>query len=110
MDASKYQDYFYQRYNYQQMIDRERQKREEINKLTTVEDLVAMLQRAVTSKFGFIKETCIRQAKRMAENLKKQHPYMGELKRKISDALEEIKELKLDQRKEAFELVEEFLT
>jgi len=110
MDASRYQGYFYQRYNYQQMIDRERQKREQINKLTTVEDLVAILQRAVRSRFGFIKETCIRQAKRMAENLKKQHRYMGVLKGKISDALGDVKELDLDQRKEVLELVEELLT
>ncbi len=109
MDAGRYQDYCCQRYNYRQMIEREEKKRQEINEMTTVDDLVAMLQRAVSSHIQFIKELSIRQANRMAQNLKQQYRYIGVLKRKISDALGAIQELTLAQRKEALELVEQFL-
>jgi hypothetical protein len=109
MDAGRYQDYCSQRYNYRQMIEREEKKQQEINEMTTVDDLVAMLQRAVSSHVQFIKELSIRQANRMAQNLKKQYRYMGVLKQKISDALGAINELGVAQRQEAFELVEKFL-
>ncbi|MFX0204144.1 MAG: hypothetical protein ACFFCW_49230 [Candidatus Hodarchaeota archaeon] len=81
-----------------------------MKEVITVEDVVAMLQRAVTSHIEFIKAFCIRQGKRMAQDLKKHYRYMGVLKRKISDALGEVNELSLSQRQEAFKLVEEFLT
>ena len=41
---------------------------------------------------------------------KKQYRYGGALKRKISEALAELKELSLSERQEAFRLVEELLT
>lgn len=112
-DAGKYQDYCYQRYNYRQMVDREERKQQETQdrcKTTTVEDLVAMLQSFVSSPMDFIKELCIRQAKPLLQDLKKQYRYMGVLRRKIADALGEINELTLSQRKEALDLVEELLT
>ncbi len=109
MDAGRYQDYCSQRYNYRQMIEREEKKQQQINEMTTVDDLVAMLQRAVSSHIQFIKELSIRQANRMAQNLKQQYRYIGVLKRKISDALGEINELSITQQQEALELVEQFL-
>ena len=78
--------------------------------MTTVEDLVEMLQKAITSHIEFIKEVSLRQVKRMLQDLKKQYRYIGVLKRKISDALGELNELSLSQRQEAFKLVEELLT
>jgi len=91
------------------MIDRGDKKQQEVNEMTTVDDLVAMLQEAVSSNIQFVKELSIRQASRMAKNLKKQYRYLGVLKRRISDALGAINELSLAQRQEALELVEQFL-
>ena len=109
MDASKYRDYCFQRYNYRQMVDRERERREKIDYVTTLEDLVAVLQNAVLSHVRFLKEASVRQAERMADNLKKHYRYMGVLKRKISDALGAVEGLSLSQRQEAWGLVEQFI-
>jgi len=52
--------------------------------------------------YRFIKDACVRQAKRMAANLKKQYYYEGPLKKKILDGLGNVKEFSFGQRKEAF--------
>jgi hypothetical protein len=77
--------------------------------VTTLEDLVAVLQNAVSSHVRFLKEASVRQAERMADKLKKHYRYMGVLKRKISDALGAVEELSLSQRQEAWGLVEQFI-
>ena len=64
----------------------------------------------ILSGHRFIKDTCIRQAKHMADNLKKQYCYTGVLKRRILDALGKINELSIEQRKEVIQLMEEVLT
>jgi len=93
LDTAQYEDYCRGRYYYQGMLDREHEKQEKAQETTTVENLVAMLRNAILSRHRFIKDTCIRQAKRMADNLKKQYRYTGVLKRKILDALGKINEL-----------------
>jgi len=52
--------------------------------------------------YQFIKDACVRQAKRMAANLKKQYYYECPLKNKILDGLGNVKEFSFEQRKEAF--------
>ena len=46
----------------------------------------------------------------MMEDLKKQYQYDGVLKRKIADALRKMTELDIPKRKEALDLVNQFLT
>jgi transposase InsO family protein len=110
IDAGRYRDYCSQRYNYRQMIDQQKKREQPVNDITTMEDLVAMLESAVSSQIRSIKELSIRQAKRMAQNLKKQYRYMGALKRQISDILAERNDLSLSQRKEVLELAEQLLS
>jgi len=88
------------------MLDRERQEQEKNKETTTVENLVAMLRNAILSRHRFIKDTCVRQAKRMAVDLRKQYHYAGALKKKILDELANVKELGIDQQKEAINLME----
>jgi hypothetical protein len=112
MDEQKHKDYCYNRYNEQQIQERERQKHQEMMETaqpTTIENLVAMLQEALKTNVGFIRETSIRLVKQMLQNLKDQYQYMGILKKKISDALGAVQSLSLTQRQEAFNLVEECL-
>jgi len=107
MDAARYEDYCHERYYYQGMLDREHEKEENQSKeTTTVENLVAMLRNAILSGRRFIKDTCVRQAKRMAADLKKQYHYEGALKKRILDELGNVKELRIEQRKEAVKIVE----
>ena len=110
LDTARHEDYCRKRYYYQDMLDREREEQEKTRETTTVENLVNMLRNAILSGHRFIKDTCIRQAKRMADNLKKKYRNIGVLKRRILDALGKINELSIEQRKEAIQLMEEVLT
>jgi len=67
---------------------------------------VSMLRNAILTGYRFIKDVCVRQAKRMAANLKKQYHYEGALKKKILDELGNVKEFSIEQRKEAVKLME----
>ena len=106
LDAAQYENYCRGRYYYQGMLDREREEQEKANETTTVKNLVAMLRNAILSRHRFIKDTCVRQAKLMAAELKKQYHYAGVLKKKILDELVNVKELEIEQRKEAVNLME----
>ena len=111
LDAVRYENYCRKRYYYQGMLDRVREKEEErSNETATVENLVAMLRNAVLSGPQFIKNTCIRQARRMAINLKKKYSYVGVLKQRILDDFGKVTELNHEQRKKAIELIDEVLT
>lgn len=106
LDTAQYEDYCRGRYYYQGMLDREREEQEKNKETTTVKNLVAMLRNSILSHHRFIKDTCVRQAKLMAADLKKQYHYAGVLKKKILDELVNVKELGIEQRKEAVNLME----
>ena len=106
LDTAQYENYCRGRYYYQGMLDREHEEQEKALETTTVENLVAMLRNAILSRHRFIKDTCIRQAKLMATDLKKQYHYAGVLKKKILDELGNLKELGIEQRKEAVKIME----
>lgn len=110
LDAARYENYCHERYYYQGMLDRKREEQEKARETTTVGNLVAMLRNAVLSPHRFIRDTCFRQAKRMAADLKKQYRYIAALKKRILDELGNLKELRIEQRKEAIELIDEVLT
>jgi len=111
MDDDAYREYCAKRYNYSSILERDRKRKEEdAQSTTTVGDLVSMLQSALSAQYEYIRETCIRQVGRMVKSLKNNYRYTGILKKKIADAISEINELSLSQKKEAMELVEQFLT
>jgi len=106
LDTAQYENYCRGRYYYQGMLNREREEQEKNKETTTVKNLVAILRNAILLHHRFIKDTCVRQAKVMAADLKKQYHYAGILKKKILDELGNVKELGIDQRKEAVDLME----
>jgi len=106
LDTAQYEDYCRGRYYYQGMLNREREEQEKNKETTTVKNLVDMLRNSILSRHRFIKDTCVRQAKLMAADLKKQYHYAGVLKKKILDELVNVKELGIEQRKEAVNLME----
>jgi hypothetical protein len=109
MDTARYQAYCEQRYNYKQMIERAKRDQEE-NTESTVDVLLKTLRVAISSPAGYLKEVTIRQAKRMALNLKKQHRYLGAFKTKVQEALAGIRDLTLTERNTMIGLVDQFLT
>jgi len=111
MDDDAYRKYCIKRYDYNSILKRDRKIQEtERQSATTVGDLVTMLQSTLSAQCEYIRETCIRQIERMVKNLKNNCRYIGTLKTKIADAISEINELSFSQKKEAMELVEQFLT
>lgn len=110
MDDERYQEYCRERYNYQQMLEREREREEKsITISNTVKAVTALLQQAGTTKLRFLRDTCIKQARSMLDELKKQYRYMGALKLKFSDRLGDMSELSIEQRQEIWDLVENLL-
>lgn len=109
MDEARYEGYCRRRYGYEQILEREREKREQMDNRPTVEGLAGMLRNAVLSRLPSLKDILIEQARHMARDLKKQYRYLGALRKKILDALNEISELTLEQLKKATALMEEVL-
>jgi hypothetical protein len=109
MDEARYEDYCRQRYGYEQVLDREREKREQMDNRPTVEGLAGMIRNAVLSRLPDLKNILVGQARRMACHLKKQYRYLNVLRKKILDALNEVSEFTLEQLEKATMLMEEIL-
>ncbi len=73
MDEARYEDYCRQRYGHEQILEREREQQEQMDNRPTVEGLAGMLKNAVLSRLQSLKDILIKQAKRMARDLKKQY-------------------------------------
>jgi hypothetical protein len=110
IDDSKYERYCTDHYNYQQIFERENEKKKVEENKTTAESVADMLGSVVNCRFREIKDVATKRVKLMIKDLKKQYRYNGVLKRKIADALRKMTELDISKRKEALELVNQFLT
>ena len=109
MDEARHEDYCRQRYGYEQVLEREREKREQMDNTPTVEGLAGMIRNAVLSRLPDLKNILVGQARRMACDLKRQYCYLEVLRKKVLDALNEISEFTLEQLKKATILMEEVL-
>jgi hypothetical protein len=109
MDENKYEDYCRQRYGYEQILQREHEKQEQMDNRPTVEGLAGMLKNAVLSRLPSLKNILVRQARRMARVLKKQYCYLEVLRKKVLHALNEVSEFTMEQLKKATILMEEVL-
>jgi len=108
LDSAQHEDYCRKCYFYQGMLDREREEQEK--ETTTVKGVVGMLRNAILLTQQFVKDTCVRQAKRMAVELKKQYHYVGALRKNILDELNNVKEFSIEQRKNAVEILDMILS
>jgi len=109
MDEARREDYCRQRYGYEQVLEREREKREQMDNRPTVEGLAGMIKNAVLSRLPDLRNILVMQARRMACHLKKQYRYLNVLRKKILDTLNEVSEFTLEQLKKATMLMEEVL-
>jgi transposase InsO family protein len=105
-DDNRYKEYCRQRYEYKQLLEREREKLEEENDRPSVEIAVAQLCEAVTAPMKPLRDIAIKQGQRMLGELKGKYRYMGALKKKIADSLGEIRELTSAQKAEVFTVIE----
>ena len=77
MDDDAYRKYCVKRYDYNSVLERDRKRKEkEAQSTTTVGDIVSMLQSALSAQqYEYIRETYIRQVKRMVKSLKNNYRY-----------------------------------
>jgi hypothetical protein len=106
-DETKRQ-YCRERYNYQVMLNLDRQKNEQSPPLS-IKDVIGMLEKAVTVKVRFVKELAIRKAREWTHELMESCQYLGSLRKKIEDALGNLKHLTIEQKQKAWELFCQFL-
>jgi len=107
-DAETKAQYCRERYNYQVMLDLERQKNEQPPPLS-INNVIEMLEKAVTVKARFIKALAIRKAREWTHELMGSCQYLGSLRKKMEDALGNVKHLTIEQKQKAWELFCQFL-
>ena len=106
LDIARHEAYCRNRYHYQTMLDREREEKEKAKETITVKGLTTMLANAIILRQRFVRDACVRQAKRMAAELKKEYRYIGALKKRVFDELTKMKNLGLEQRNKVVSLMD----
>lgn len=107
-DEQAIRQYCRQRYNYQRMLDVQR-KQDTEQQPASIDDIISMLEKAVTKKSRIVKELAIRKVREWTHELMKNYSYMGSLKKKLSDALGKLNHLNLEQKQKAWDLLDQFL-
>ncbi len=107
-DEQAIRQYCRQRYNYQRMLEMQRTLNSE-QKPASIDDIISMLEKAVTKKSRIVKELAIRKVGEWTQELVPNYSYLGSLKKKISDALGKLNHLNFEQKQKAWELIEQFL-
>ena len=108
LDDDAKRDYCRQRYNHEVMLRLDRQKNEQ-PKPSTIDDVLCMLEKAVTAKARFVKELAIRKARERVLEIIASNRYLEPIKRKFEDALGKLKHLSIEQKENAWELFCQFL-
>jgi hypothetical protein len=107
-DEEAIRQYCRKRYNYLRMLDMQRKENAE-QQSASIDDIISMLEKAVTKKSRIVKELAIRRVRDWTHELVKQYSYIGSVKKKLSDALGKLNHLNLEQKQKAWELIEQFL-
>ena len=108
LDDDNKRDYCRQRYNYEMMLRLDRQKNEQ-PKPVSIDDVLGMLERAVTAKVRFVKELAIRKARERVLEMIASNRYLEPIKKNFEDALGKLKHLSIEQKENAWELFCQFL-
>ena len=78
-------------------------------KPASINDILGMLERAVTVNVQFVKEVAIRKARQWTLEVTASCRYLEPLKKKVEEALDNLKHLSVQQRENAWELFCQFL-
>ena len=90
------------------MLNNQRQQEKQHDQIS-IDTVVKMLEKAVDVKTRFVKELALKKASEWMRELMENYTYIGSLKKKFSDALGDLNHLSLEQKQEAWELIEQFL-
>lgn len=99
-DTARHKEYCRLRYEYEQISAREQLKEQENKAQLSPHVMVDMLHAAITLPIASIKEHAMRQVDRMVEELKRQYRYLGNLKKKILEALASFNNISVAHRQE----------
>jgi transposase InsO family protein len=110
LDTARHKEYCRERYNYQQMKDRERQRARVEQDRATIGVMVETICAAITCPLGSVRDAAITQAGRMMFEVRKQFGQVASIKKKVFDILNGLKDLSVGQRDEVAGLVDQFLT
>ena len=91
------------------LMGREKRKQDAEQQSASIDDIISMLEKAVTKKSRIVKELAIRKVRDWTLELANHYSYIGILKKKLSDALGKLNHLNLEQKQKAWELLEQFL-
>jgi len=105
-DAKK--EYCRERYNYNNMLNLQGQKDNKQDPIS-INDIIGMLVKAVTITVRNVKALAIRKAQEWTHELMESYRYIGSLKKNLSDALGKLQHLSMEQKRQAWELIEQFL-
>ena len=107
-DDQAIRQYCRQRYNYLRMLEIQRKQNTE-QQPASIDDIISMLEKAVTKKSRIVKELAIRKVGEWIHELIKNYSYIGSLKNKLSEAFAKLNHLNFEQKQKAWELVEQLL-
>jgi hypothetical protein len=107
-DNEAIKQYCCKRYNYQRMLDLQRNQDAE-KQPVSIDHIISMLESVVTKKSRIVKELAIRRAREWTQELMQSYTYIGSLKKILSDALGKLNHLSLEQKQEGWKLLDQFL-
>jgi transposase len=107
-DEEAIKQYCQQRYNYQRMLDMQREQDAE-QQPVSIDHIISMLENVVTKRSRIVKELAIRRVSEWTQELMESYTYMGSLKKKLSDALGKLNHLSIEQKQEGWKLLDQFL-
>jgi len=110
MDNERHAEYCRHRYNYDVMLDIQRQVREQKeNEMPTVEGIVSMAIAGVSGSFASLKRMATKQCQQTIEKLLKTARYVGPIKKQILDVIGAKEDLELTQKEKVWALIESLL-
>jgi hypothetical protein len=108
-DDEAYRQYCREQYNHKVLSDLRDQKKLQDEKLPEMESIINMIKSALDAKLRFIRDFSMKRAMVQVEKLQASCRYVGPLKKKFYDALDQIKDLSMEEKQRIAELLEQFL-
>ena len=112
VDDARYRNYCRSRYNYETMRQNEKKQQEQERQrdaVPKIETLVKMAQEVVTGPAGNIRRFALKKVEQWTAEICKSARYVAPVKKKIIEAIGELKELNEDQKEQVWKTIEQFV-
>lgn len=112
VDDDRYRNYCRSRYNYETIRQAEKSRQEKKRQkgaAPNIETLVKMAQQAVTGSVRNLRGFALKKVEQWTAEICKSARYMEPVKKKIIEAIGEIKELDEDQKEQVWKTIEQFI-